>query len=434
LPVSAHALSDGLTEGVFFLLTATFLLVAVSAVRRRSTWRFALSGLLSGLAYLARPEGAALALVLGVLLIIFQLRPSTRWPWRTVTACGASLTITALLVASPYMIIIHGFTNKSSAKWIMEDIREDGYFQSSAQPLPSDADLALAEGAPEAAVTDAGMPTTVLFASFAPDWGPTGKHTSDLRWGAREFFWVLGKGFHYVVWVPALLGLWWFRQRIWQVPGIMVGGLLCLFYVPLLLRLAVVAGYISDRHSLIFVMCGSFWAVAGILELPRRLSALGHALRLPDWLINWAGHPRAAEVLCCTALIVWGLPSSLRPLHPTRLGFREAGFWLADHAEGSYDLCDPFCWSEFYAGKAFTPSTDHRVHTDAWHGGYVVLDRSVAPELDDVRKANHHSHLPELTKARQLARVGTLVYSWPTHASRDKALVMVYSVPATSGK
>src|SRR5439155_26866857 len=51
LPVSARALSDGLSEATFLLFMATALYLAVRGLRRGSVWRFALSGLFGGLAY-----------------------------------------------------------------------------------------------------------------------------------------------------------------------------------------------------------------------------------------------------------------------------------------------------------------------------------------------------------------------------------------------
>ena len=91
MPVASHALSDGLTEGIYLLLTATFILMAGHSLRSRSPLGFVACGLLSGLAYLTRPEGAALAVVLGLLVLAIQLRPALRgrcrgWP-RVCSCC-----------------------------------------------------------------------------------------------------------------------------------------------------------------------------------------------------------------------------------------------------------------------------------------------------------------------------------------------------------
>src|SRR5438067_1669545 len=51
LPASARILSDGLSEGVFLLLTAVALLLAVHALRSGSVACFTLCGICGGLAY-----------------------------------------------------------------------------------------------------------------------------------------------------------------------------------------------------------------------------------------------------------------------------------------------------------------------------------------------------------------------------------------------
>src|SRR5260370_41932397 len=58
LPINAHHLSDGLSEGLFLFLVASALLQGVRALQGQSPFRFALCGLISGLAYRTRLEGA----------------------------------------------------------------------------------------------------------------------------------------------------------------------------------------------------------------------------------------------------------------------------------------------------------------------------------------------------------------------------------------
>src|SRR5262249_14252484 len=108
LPVPSHMLSDGLTEGIYLLLIATFLLAAGWALKTRRLSAFALCGVLSGLAYLTRPEGAALAVVLGGVLLAIQFRPALRWPIRCWEKSVFALVFSALIVAAPYMYVIGG--------------------------------------------------------------------------------------------------------------------------------------------------------------------------------------------------------------------------------------------------------------------------------------------------------------------------------------
>jgi hypothetical protein len=427
LPVGSHALSDGLTEGVFLLLTASFLLAAAHALRRRSALYFAICGACSGLAYLARPEGAALALVLGAVLVVYQLRPAWRWPGFQVRRCAAHLVGVALLFSVPYMCVIGGFTHKLSILWIMQKVglvhhADDGHHRVGVEPRDREPQLAWADDLEERD-TDSRpgpLPLAVIWAKWDWGWGGAGeRHDCSLRWGANALLKELARGFHYVAWIPALFGLWWFRRRAWQTPLVAVITSLCLFYVVVLLLLGMVAGYISQRHSLVFVLCGAPWAVAGMLEMPRRMSVIGTWMRAPAAVINWGGQRRAVEVLFAAAIALYGVPASLQPLHPTRVGFREAGFWIASNLDPNDEVLDPFCWTNYYAGRVFA-NAQLPVDQTKVEPKYVVID--------SIYSADHHSHLPDLEKAQRLAATGRLVYHWPVNCDAQQALVFVYQV------
>src|SRR5256885_173662 len=77
----ASLMADGLSEPLFFLLTSSALVCAVRALRG-SAWRwYAWTGLLSGLAYLTRPEGALTAGATALVLLASQGVPRWRRSW-----------------------------------------------------------------------------------------------------------------------------------------------------------------------------------------------------------------------------------------------------------------------------------------------------------------------------------------------------------------
>jgi hypothetical protein len=407
LPVPSHMLSDGLTEGIYLLLIATFLLAAGWALKTRRVSAFALCGVLSGLTYLTRPEGAALALVLGGVLLAIQFRPALRWPLRRSLESAFALAFSALIVAAPYMCVIGGFSNKYSINW-MTHSKLDGTPRVEADRTPS-ARLPLAR-----------MDNRLLVAGWDQNWTSLNdQHPCSLNWALKMFAKEVGKGFHYIVWVPALLGVYMFRRRGAAEPTAWVAGALCVFHFLVLIRLAMVAGYLSERHSLVFVLCGAPWAVACVRELP---------VWLAHWvpsLAGWLTRP-AVATLAVAVLALYGLPAALQPLHPSRIGFREAGFWIANHADPSDPVIDPFCWSEFYAGRILNTSN---VEPTVGHQPveYVVLDRVSLVPVNP--REEHHSHLPVLKRAKELAQAGHVVYYWPTTANVADALVKVFAVP-----
>ena len=162
----------------------------------------------------------------------------------------------------------------------------------------------------------------------------------------------LAKCFHYVAWVPVLLGMWWFRRRVFQEPGMWVLLVLCALSTLGLLRLAVEVGYMSDRHVMLVVMCGCYAAAAAVWELPGRWSAWRQArkawfkkgsgtfagtaprvlrTKVPDPYLNHVrpgllGSGLSAVLLVC--MIAASVPKSLERLHANRAGHHAAGLWF----------------------------------------------------------------------------------------------------------
>ena len=121
LPCSGRILADGLSEGVFLLFAVTALASAMYGLRTGSVWTFVLAGAAGGLAYLTRPEGLLIPAAAGLTLLGIQTVAAWRRPWRRVLACGAALTIAALIVSGPYMVLIHGLTVKNTGNTLLHD-------------------------------------------------------------------------------------------------------------------------------------------------------------------------------------------------------------------------------------------------------------------------------------------------------------------------
>src|SRR5262249_53773603 len=107
-------------------------------------------------------------------------------------------------------------------------------------------------------------------------------------------------------------------------------------------------------------------------------------------------------------------------LHANRAGHHAAGLWLAEHADPSDDVIDPFCWAHFYWGGPFRegkppapPPPGHQPKT------YVVLE-----PYDDLEvREKYYQH------AKNLAAQGQLVFHWPESKPGPTADVQVYAVP-----
>ncbi|HYT91967.1 MAG TPA: hypothetical protein VEL76_24850, partial [Gemmataceae bacterium] len=239
--------------------------------------------------------------------------------------------------------------------------------------------------------------------------------------------WGLGtevaNGFHYFAWVPAVLGIWYVRRRVWHMPGTCVVTAFGLMHALILWRLAMTVGYLSDRHVLVLVMCGVYPAVVFVWELP-------------SWLLPWlrretpavAGQPTGrvavVSVLLLLTLTAAGLPKTLQALHANRAGYHAAGLWLAEHAKRCDVIMDRHLWAHYYAGRVFV---DRKAMIPIPPGHrpvcYYVVSKTKERDQDPT--------LPQLflNEEQVRAKGGTAVYHWPANRAFDRAAVAVYVMP-----
>jgi hypothetical protein len=413
LPASCRVLSDGLCEATFLLFAATALYLAVRALRGRSPALFGLCGLFSALAYLTRPEGALIAAATGLVLLAVQAVPGWRRPWSNFLAAVTSLALVSVVAGCPIYLATGRFSIKpSTSKIVPEMAGSEGLTR---DPVHDDDEVTGRGGAP--GVLRPGEPA---FASLLAVWwrDPKGPHhRGRVVWGLWALGYEINKGFHYAGWLSALLGLWWFRDRLRVVPGAWVLLLLSVTIALLLWRLATVWGYLSDRHTLLLLLGACYWAAAALAALGERLAALLRSWS--EWaVLRLAPRPagRLVMAVLLAALVGSALPKALEPLHTSRGGFRAAGLWLGAHARPADEILDPYCWTKYYAGRIFQEGPPP---AGPGHPRYVVLDKS-----------NAHPHLPEQQRAERLAAKGTPVYRWPDRHGEGKADIVIYEIPS----
>lgn len=395
LPASGRVLSDGLSEGLFLLFAAAALASAVRALRRHTVTGFALTGLFAGLSYLTRPEGALTVAATGLVLLGAQAVPAWRRSWRRTLVGAAGLGLAAVLVAGPFIAVTQRFTTKPTAHRVLEAA---GFRQ-------------MDESTPEvrSSRADDRHPLLATLAIWQPD--PDAGGPERTRWGLFALIMELAKATYYIGWLPALGGLWWSRDRLRQVPGAWVVLLVFVGLAAILWRMAVVVGYLSDRHTLLLLLCIIYWSAAGLLFVGGRLAALLARFGAPVGGL--------APGMLVLALIGAALPKTLEPLHANRSGFRQAGLWLAEHAAPTDPVIDPYYWSHYYAGRVFTEGAAPAVPPGHQSVRYVVLERG----------ASEHVRLRLLPEAERLKDQGRIVYRWSGRRPRGRAEIFIYAVP-----
>jgi 4-amino-4-deoxy-L-arabinose transferase-like glycosyltransferase len=409
LPVSGHHLSDGISDGLFLLLASSALLLGVRAVQE-GNWRdFAWSGLLSGLAYLTRPEGLFVAAAVGVTLAGLQVLPATRRSWSKFLGQQGSLLAATAAVASLYVLATGALTNKLSPKlmWrgeMVEGKTEPVYSRDTASAKPrSEHDLPLSENG-------AALQANLFGAFFksSPYFGQ--RLTRSFQALGQE----LGQGFHYLGIVPVLLGLWWHGRRLLCLPGFWVMLVYFSLQSAALMALATTVSYVSDRHVMVLVMCGSFFLAAGLRDLGAVMLTT-----LRRWRPSITWQPATVSLTICLCLVAYCLPKTLGRVHGNRQGNHAAGLWLARTVQTGDLVKDDHCWSHYYAGQVFQEGKEPHVPTNVRPTCYVVMTRSKDAEVDQRRQDEEH----------RLRDHGRLVYHWPERSSVEKARVVIYALP-----
>jgi hypothetical protein len=414
LPSSGRLLSDAISDSLFLLLLATALLFALQGIRARSPWRFALAGVSTGLAYLTRPEGLLLVAAAGLTLVLCQLVPAWRQPWRQALACAVALVLAVLAVGAPYYLTVGAVTNKPAAGLLAGKAPEK-LTPAAGQPAP------LPQAPPPASTAPAPF-TPAMVGNFADieKWQklPLSQRTQTASW-------ILGTEFVqcylYVGWLPVLLGLWWCRSRFRQ-PDAWLLVLLFALDALVLWLLAVRAGYLSARHVLVLVLCTVFQAAAVLRDVPlwlgETLARHSHGRR-PAWL-----NPAAWSLTLLLLLTGTGLSRTLHALHGNRAGHRAAGRWLASHTQPSDRIDDDHCWASYYANRVLL---EYRTAPPAPAGyqprHFVVINRS------NPKKTG--SYTPLVTEAQVKQEGGQVVYSWPETGPVRQARVVVFELPAS---
>ena len=301
--------------------------------------------------------------------------------------CGAAWPWRVLLLAGPYVGMIGRLTVKPSAEKIL---KENATASSDADPAAGG--------------------SGVLLAVFKVYNRPSHR----VWWGLAVLGYEIAKGACYVGAAAALLGLWLDRRRLVYLPGDWMMLLVCLGVAYALWRVVVVVGYLSDRHTLLILLCGGPWCVAGLVAASEFLAA-----RLPGVTLGRGG---ASALPLLLALVT--LPKTLQPLHLHRTGFREAGQWIAQHSLPFEHIDDALCWSHYYGDRVFLENTHCSVPPGYRTREFVVLE--------DAGNSHPRSLSYQIARAKvERARAAGIepVRIWPVKRGRKKGTVAVYALP-----
>jgi len=248
-------------------------------------------------------------------------------------------------------------------------------------------------------------------ALFAVFWDPArDEGKSRTLWAVGAVWTEMIKSLYYVVGALALLGVIAHRRQIMAPdPGLWVILALGALNILLLFYLASRVGYVSERHTVLFVMLACLFAAAALEPVATVIESLPVVGRLVVC-------PKAAPSGVLVALVAMALPVTLQPLHSHREGHKHAGRWLAENMGPNDWLKDPLAWGEWYAGRTlYNPPVYHGQPETIW----VIIEKG---------KGSPHSRLPQWEEANRLAANRQPVYRWPADAPPEGPAVEVYKI------
>jgi len=433
LPGFVEVTSDGISDGLFLLTAVTALWFAVRAMRgvdraaaRRNGFG---AGLCCGLGYWVRPDAAGVALAIGLTLagvvcVLWARRRRVELGLppvgdRIIPRLQAGLMLIAgwLVVTAPYVAIIDGPSNKPTFKALFDRLRgreiDRTYFDRAAY-----------------------RPTVRL--PLAAWWDPSAlEGQSRSVWAMKSLGAEYAKAAHYILPAFGLIGLFALRRRLTD-PRIALLLVVAGLQAVILWLLAVVIGYVSQRHTMLIVMVTCVFAGAGFHYLALLAIRAWHtdavSRRVVRFLAPLAGsgtgesfvrgmravNPWMLVAIWVAIVLAVAIPRNFKSLHEERAGHKAAGLWMKDNVPAEWQIVDPFGWAEWYTGR--TLRTIPNPDPAKGPGVYAVFEPNAK---------SPHSRLGYYEMARDLHdRPGAeMVFQYPPGVPADQIKVAVYRVP-----
>ncbi len=380
--------ADGLSDMPHLALYLGAVAAVLRGLRRRQTGWFLLGGLLSGTAFLCRPEGAEVAVVTAAALLVFPRNRLRRERWRA----AAAVALGALLIASPYMVITGKVVQKKSPWRLL---------------LPS---AGQARAAPPSEVAQAAADVPVRAGLDGRGLLPAG-----------EALMIIGEKWGRALRVTLLLpALWWLLggRAAGDAAGARLVGALMLVHLLILIGLILRMNYadlLSLRHVLVLAGLTMPFAGAGVIQAGQRL----HARR-----------PGVAAAVLIGLLIAPTLPWLVAVPYADDAYLRRAGEWIRRHSAGPA----PRVMAERHR-VAFYADGEPIVFQESWTAGEVLeLARRTGPDwlvLDERRTLRSHpGFLDELARSLKTGEKLELVHAEAGGGRRTASRALIYRYAA----
>lgn len=391
LPVFAEVTSDGISDGLYLWTVVLALWFGTRALEKGFAWQAYASGwgagLCVGLGYLVRPD----ALIVGLAVGLTYAGAVVAWLWRSAErrqawgpfVAGVGLVLGVALFVAPYVLFIGKLTNKPSGQEMLQRV---------------------SGGDAKPTYFDRNSRMKTVNVPLGAWWDPQAfAGQSQQVWAAKElFFKEYPKAAHYALPLFALIGVLALRRRL-QDARLAMLVLLVAIHMSVLWLLASKIGYVSQRHTLMTVFVTTIFGAASFPIIGR-------------WLLRGRpGNEWRGGMVCVLLILLTAMPRNARSLHAERAAHKAAGIWLAEHADPTIPIVDPYGWTEYFAGRTLHDWS----RSSAYHNGpwvYAVVEPT---------SKSPHSRLPLFEPTQALLKQGEVIYQYPAEGPLESAKVVV---------
>ena len=320
-PYTSRLSAEILSDSTYFLFFVSAIGLGYIAVNNLKFFYYACTGISSGLAYLTRPEGIGVLVIVGFFTLFWSLS-SLRVSLPRRLCCLGIMLLAFSFLASPYVIYIKnqtGYWSLTKKKSLPELLG----FRNITKKSSLDNEM-IAE-AKDNTINNEALQVKSPGKAWRPDYK---KHFNTLCFMIIKFV----STYHPLLFLFLIIGLIKNKKvpRL-GTPGIYLGFVLA-FYLFILYMLALVFShggsyYLSRRHLMPLVIPTMFCSAIGIQMLcnwiERRFVSASTKYK---WYLD-------AKIIVPIIIISALLPKTLKYHREEKIGLKEAGYWLKENAQ-----------------------------------------------------------------------------------------------------
>ena len=325
-PYAVRFSADIISESTYFFFFISALCLGYSAITNRKLFLFALTGICSALAYLTRPEG------IGVIIIVVSfcaLKDCTKIKvlWKEKLLSILMLVISFLVFSAPYLVYI----KKETGDWHLTKKKEVTQIAVGNVSIVENNNSLAEEGGDK----KKSLPGKIIKLATAEKRGPN-KHIGSMLHIGKKYI----DTFHPVLFILLIIGIVnWSRVRKERFFGLYIMAITA-FYLFILYRLSItylrgddyVFMYPSRRHLMPLIIPAIFCVGVGVYTAGEWLHEKFQSSSLIVGFKELLKSTWIVQLLVLMIVVSVLLPKTLKPQRFDKLGLKVVGQWIKENS------------------------------------------------------------------------------------------------------